>query len=102
MISLAGLHVSTQKKKWNIVCFTDTAYLFVGTTDSERARMYMYLYKKYMCVLCIVFPFIVDVRLVGVPAGVTQDFSSTFLLLCLPLFFSREGFSRFFPSSIVK
>ena len=30
---------------------------------------------------------------------VTQDFSSTFLLRCMPLFFSREGFSRSFPSS---
>ena len=33
---------------------------------------------------------------------VTQDFSSTFLLRCLPKFFSREGFSRSFPSSTVK
>ena len=32
---------------------------------------------------------------------VTRDFS-TLLLRCLPLFFSREGFSRFFPSSTVK
>ena len=32
---------------------------------------------------------------------ITQD-SSTFLLRCLPLFFSREGFSRCFLSSIVK
>ena len=44
-----------------------------------------------------------------VPAGVkqrrkvTHDFSSTFFLLrCMPLFFSREGFSRSFPSSTVK
>ena len=33
---------------------------------------------------------------------VTQDFSSTFFLRCVPLFFSREGFSHFFPSSTVK
>ena len=32
---------------------------------------------------------------------VTQDFS-TFLLRCMPLFFSREGFSHSFPSSTVK
>ena len=32
---------------------------------------------------------------------VTQDFSSTFLLRCVP-FFSREGFSHSFPSSTVK
>ena len=37
-----------------------------------------------------------------VPAGVTRNFSSTFLLRCMPLFFSREGFSRSFPSSTVK
>ena len=56
-----------------------------------------------MCVcVCVVFPNILDVRLVDVPAGVTQDFSSTFLLRCLPQFFSREGFSRSFPSSTVK
>ena len=33
---------------------------------------------------------------------VTRDFSSTFLLRCLPCFLSREGFSRSFPSSTVK
>ena len=33
---------------------------------------------------------------------VTQDFSSTFFLWCMPLFFSREGFSHSFPSSTVK
>ena len=33
---------------------------------------------------------------------VTQDFSSTFLLRRMTLFFSREGFSRSFPSSTVK
>ena len=34
--------------------------------------------------------------------GITQDFSSTFLLRCLPSFFSREGFSHSFSSSTVK
>ena len=37
-----------------------------------------------------------------VPARVTQDFPSTFLLRCVPLFFWRERFSRPFPSSTVK
>ena len=32
---------------------------------------------------------------------VTQDFSSTFFLWCVPLFFSREEFSHSFPSSTV-
>ena len=50
--------------------------------------------------MCVVIPFILDDRLADVPAGVTQDFS-TFLLQCLPYFFSR-GFSLFFPSSTVQ
>ena len=33
---------------------------------------------------------------------VTHDFSSTFFLRCVPSFFSREGFSRSFPSSTAK
>ena len=33
---------------------------------------------------------------------VTQDFSSTFFLRCVPSFFSREEFSHSFPSSTVK
>ena len=33
---------------------------------------------------------------------VTQDFSSTFFLRYVPYFFSREGFSHSFPSSIMK
>ena len=33
---------------------------------------------------------------------VTQDFSSSSFLRCMPLFFSREGFGHSFPSSIVK
>ena len=33
---------------------------------------------------------------------VTQDFSSTFFLRCVPCFFSREGFSHSFPLSTVK
>ena len=45
---------------------------------------------KHSVVLCFVIPFILDVRIVDAPAGVTQeegytqDFSSTFLLRCLP------------------
>ena len=33
---------------------------------------------------------------------VTQDFSSTFFLRCVPSFFSREGLGHSFPSSTVK
>ena len=48
------------------------------------------------CVLCVFFPFILDIRLVDAPAGVTQDFSSTFLLRCLPLFFITRRIQRSF------
>ena len=51
--------------------------------------------------VCVVIPFILDVRLVNAPAGVRQDFS-TFLVRCLPSFLVRGGFSRPFPSSTVK
>ena len=59
------------------------------------------LYARVCVRVCVVIPFILDVRLVDAPAEVTQDFS-TFLLRCVPLSFSREGFSRSFPSSTVK
>ena len=62
-----------------------------------------------MCVVvvCVFFPFILDVRLVGVPAGVTQEEGHTGFLIHLPsevraLIFSREGFSYSFASSTVK
>ena len=47
--------------------------------------------KRYISTVfvCVVIPFILDVRLVDVPAGVTQDFY-TFLVRCLP-YFSREN-----------
>ena len=54
-----------------------------------------------VCV-CVFFPCILDVKFVGSTCRVTQDFSSIFLLRCVPLFFPREGFSRSFPSSTVK
>ena len=58
-----------------------------------------------VCV-CVVMPFILDVRLVDVPAGVTQEKGHTgFLHLpsaVLALVFSRERFSRSFTSSTVK
>ena len=59
-----------------------------------------------VCVLCVVIPFILDVRFVDVPAGVKQEEGHTgFLRLpsaVLVLIFSREGFRRSFPSSTVK
>ena len=56
----------------------------------------------WVCVcVCAVIPFVLDVRLVGAPAGVTHN-CPIFLLRCLPYFLSREGVSRLFPSSTVK
>ena len=61
------------------------------------------------CVFCVCFlpiHFGHQVRWTHQPGShrrkVTQDFSSTFFLRCVPLFFSREGFSHSFPSSTVK
>ena len=57
------------------------------------------LAKRWMCVVCVFFPFILDVRFVDVPAGVTQeeckDSSSTLLLRCLPLIFLVRGSQPF-------
>ena len=71
--------------------------------------IYRYLRCVYVCVCVCVFSsnlFWTSSSL-DVPPGVhrrkvTQDFSSTFLLRCVPVFYSREGFSRSFPSSTVK
>ena len=57
--------------------------------------------------MCVVFPFILDARLVDVPAGATQKEDYTGFLIHLPsavlaLNFSRERFSHSFPSSTVK
>ena len=38
-----------------------------------------------MCV-CIVIPFILDVRLVGAPAGVTQEQGQTGFMYCIVLY----------------
>ena len=59
-----------------------------------------------VCV-CVLSLFILDVKFVGCTSRghrrkITRDFSSTFLLRCMPLFFLREGFSRLFSSSTVK
>ena len=95
----------------------NNSYTYWTITSSTTVGQYYYYYSydsytywtssttMCMCV-CVFFPFILDIM--DVPAGVTQerkvtqDFSSTFLVRCVPLFFSREGFSHSFPSSTVK
>ena len=58
-----------------------------------------------VCV-CVVIPFVLDVRLVDVSDGVTQEEAHTGILHLpspvLALIFSREGFSHSLPSSTVK
>ena len=60
----------------------------------------------HTCFLFVAIPFILDVRLVDVPAGVTREEGHTgFFHLpsaVLILLFSREEFSCSFPSLIVK
>ena len=70
-----------------------------------RSYVRMFVLDVCECVSAV-FPFILDVGLVDVPylpgsqrRKVTQNFSSTFLLRCLPRFFARKGFSRSFPLS---
>ena len=66
--------------------------------------------EKFVCVcVCVCFLPIysgLQVRWIYQPGShrrkATEDFSSTFLLRCMPLFFSREGFNCSFPSSTVK
>ena len=77
-------------------------YIFnrhAGTPDKTKQRYC----SVYVCV-CVVIPFILDVRFVDVPAGVTQEeghSSLSFYGACLN-FSRREGFSRPFPSSTVR
>ena len=77
--------------------------------SSLRPSCPRYLRAVLSCAcVCVVIPFILtsDLLLWTHQPGshgrnVTQDFS-TFLLRCLPLFLSREGFGHPFPSSTVK
>ena len=53
--------------------------------------------------MCVVIPFILDVRLVDVPAGVAQEEGHTGYLIHFPSAVLGLIFlSRFFPSSTVK
>ena len=61
-----------------------------------------------VCVcVCVFFPFILDVRLVNVPAEITQEEGRTGFLIhllspVLALIFLARRLSRSFPSSTVK
>ena len=75
-----------------------------GGEPIHRTRKSPDLEVKYeMCCVCVFSPHLFwTSNSLEVPAGVTQNFASTFLQRCVSLFFSREGFSRSFPSSTVK
>ena len=94
-----------------------TSYYEKGRNYNDNGNivyMYKWQFHKYsqicrVCVLCVCFLPIYcgcQVRWMYQPGShrrkVTRDFSSPFLLRCMPLFFSREGFSHSFPSSSVK
>ena len=60
-----------------------------------------------VCVVCVANPFVLDVRFVGVPAGVTQKedhrgFLHLPSVMFALVFLAREIFSRSFSSSNVK
>ena len=73
--------------------------IFVGKS------IYSTFLLRHVCV-CVVIPFILDVRFVDVPAGVTQEEGHTLLFglpsAVLALICSREGFSHSYPSKSVK
>ena len=63
--------------------------------------------KEFRYCVCVVIPFILDVRLVDAPAGVTQEEGHTGFLhlpsaVLALILLSREGFSHPFPSSTMK
>ena len=88
-----------KKKTYVVCCWVHTNY--------KSLVVVCFVEHKYVCV-CVVIPFILDIKFVGrttrghTGGKFTRDFSSTFLLRCVPSFFSREGFSRSFPLSTVK
>ena len=86
---------------------------FVGRTSRGHTggRSHRISHTASFCGMCVCVCFLPihsghQVRWTYQPGShrrkVTQDFSSTFFLRCVPLFFSREGFSHSFPSSTVK
>ena len=59
-------------------------HLEIRSVKKYSRYQYRLVFAGVRVCVCVVIPFILDVRFVNVPAGVTQDFSSTFLLRYLP------------------
>ena len=65
-----------------------------GTPDKHKKKHVEYIIKQvynYVLCVCVFFPFILDIKFVGRTSRghtgrrkVTQDFSSTFFLRCVP------------------
>ena len=55
----------------------------VMTYYKQSISSHIIIYQS-VCVCCIVFPFILDARLVDVPAGITQEDGHTEFLIHLP------------------
>ena len=85
-----------------IFCFQMCNPLPELMKNGDAGILPLYYSLKYMkCVVCVLSSHLFwTSNSLEVPTA--QDFSPTFLLRCVPLFFSREGFSPSFPSSTVK
>ena len=76
--------------------------LIYGIPPDFRGRGVCYIINRLLIVLCVVNPFILDVRLVDVPAGVTHEEGHTGFLIHLPsavlalIFFARRIQPLFF------
>ena len=101
------LRQTPQKEGGEVLC--DPGW-YVHKPDVQNKRddnTHTHTHTHMMCVVCFLPLYSGhQVRWTYQPGShrrkVTQDFSSTFLLRCVPSFFSREGFSHSFPSSTVK
>ena len=76
-------------------------------TDKNKVSLQMHPWYVHMCVCYVVCPFILDVRLVDVPNGVTQEEGHTGFIIHLPsavlaLIFLARRIQPFLLSSIVK
>ena len=103
-----SVHQSINGNSW-LVCIVLIVLLFYPPLCASLLFKPMNTLNGMVCVLCVFFLPIHSghqVRWTYQPGShrrkVTQDFSSTFFLRCVPYFFPREGFTHCFPSSTVK
>ena len=81
-VMLPQVAADTQGRAQTTVTYSCSTNVYL--TRISFVRYYSSNLRFLSCVcVCVVIPFILDVRLVDAPVGVTQDFF-TFLLRCLP------------------